>query len=126
MTNKEFNYNDLYKMIRSYYLIYFPYGVEFKPSEVISFHLRNNDIKGMVIVTDSTYTFDNPSPTKATDDIYDEMFTDYRINVEKYLSDSDELKKVVRDLNQLKSWLIKEGFLRDGKPTLLMLQTATI
>lgn len=127
MKNSEFFYKDLYEMIRSYYLSNFPYDSVFQPHEAINLYLSNEGVHGSVVRTSNSYTFDNISPTSIENNTYDESYLDRIFRIEKYLANDDELSKVVSDLNQFKVWLEGEAFLRkDGKPSLLMLQTPKI
>ncbi|ENR0231978.1 hypothetical protein IM270_20350 [Enterobacter cloacae complex sp. I7] len=122
MKNNTYNLNQVYSIIRDYYVDSFPHSLSFISSEALSFHLKKHGSTARVIKHETGYDFVNENPKVRSDDIFDNGYEDYVINLEGFLSDRRNTSSLINDINALASWLMDGLYIKNGIATDKMLE----
>jgi len=109
MKNTAYDIDNVYKIIRRYYVKRFPYDTQPNSANVINDELNRLSSSARIVTgsVTNTVTFENPNPAEAA--------TDYGYNpasiLEEYLSDQSSLTDLMEDIREMRDWLAKAGYL---------------
>ncbi|WP_458038943.1 hypothetical protein [Pantoea ananatis] len=126
MRNNIYNINDLYRVIRRFYIAAFPYETNFSALEALNLEIKEINKDAEIVWRGPGLVFENPNPTTIkTDDPYDNENGSSQRIIEEYFesASSKDIEYIEDDLKHLANWLFNEGFINKRMPTEKMLDT---
>ena len=125
MKSTLYDINGLFQMVRRYYVQRFPYSVQPNAIGVMNDELKWAGSSAKIrYVDDSNTSFENPNPAEKPDSVFGH---NPAIRLEEYLEGKQDREMLIEDINALRAWLIKAGYLyvdgRDHTATEELLRT---
>ncbi|EAZ6862599.1 hypothetical protein CE345_20745 [Salmonella enterica] len=101
MKNEQYDYNELYELLRAYYIDTFPYPHEFKAIYFLNFLSRKERCKGIFYDENNTLAFKEDGLHWMNDKFNDTEF----------------VAKIALDSETFNNWLTDEGYIKNNTAT---------
>lgn len=121
MKNEIYSINDIYGIIRDFYISNFPYEIDVNIVDIINREIQRYNKKSSIIQDGGEYLFDNPEPTQQNRDPFFDDDNAYKIKIEHYYNQKENIVNIFNDVEVLHEWLINNGFIRNDVATEKML-----
>jgi len=114
MKNTFYDIDDLYQVVRRFYLKSFPYSAQPNAIGVMNNELKRVESSAKIrYVDDLNTSFENLSPAIKTESVFDHNPAVY---LEEYLEEKQRREALFEDIRALRTWLVKAGYLYvDGR-----------
>ncbi|MGA4658799.1 hypothetical protein ACK6ST_18115 [Proteus terrae] len=113
MKNNKFDVNEVYSMIRAFYIKKMPYETVFSPIGTINLYLKvNSKSNAQIIITENNsyqYTENAEEPI----DDWDEILFDLNKMEMEFFKKEENIINLISDLTELQKWLTHEGYITE-------------
>lgn len=115
MKNKMFDFQDIYGMLRKYYLSNFPHAIKLDVKKILEHYFEYYKIDGEFTLQfgkENILTFNLKSKSSEPDPMYSDQFDQIKYRVEVFLSQDQNVTNLCEDIRAMNSWLLIENYIR--------------
>ncbi|MEQ5037909.1 hypothetical protein ABN115_02650 [Providencia rettgeri] len=126
MKNNLFGLNEVYSMIKDYYLIKMPHPTDFSAIDVLNIFVKKNvDENSKISIKENNYIYEGVKEKSFDifDGLDDMLFERYMA----FFEDTSNINSLIEDIGALQRWLVDEKYVTaNGVMTSKMLDTGRL
>ncbi|WP_317418826.1 MULTISPECIES: hypothetical protein [unclassified Morganella (in: enterobacteria)] len=113
MKNNEFNINQVYSMIQSFYIDKMPYPTDFDVIDAINIFIRNHFNSNSRITKSDDGSYEYHGITEMPTDDWDAFVCMYTEREIHFFQNKENILNLISDLTELQKWLISEEYITE-------------